>query len=313
MVKRLLIGLVVVGVLAGAGVGGVLLYLYVSGGSGEASRPVAAQPIAAASAAALVTQAPAALPSVAATPATPTEPAKPAVTAVATAAPSAPPSPAPTTAAAVTSTATAAVPTPATQATAVLVTASPTTAAPVPPASRTFRIDPAASEVRYLIDEILRGSPNTVVGRTNQVGGEIAINFQDAAKSQLGVIEINVRTFRTDSELRDRTVRSRVLQSAEAQFELVRFKPTAIAGLPTTVALGMPVNLQITGDLTIRTVTKPVTFAVAVTAVSADRLEGKASTTIRRADFNLTIPEVPNVAGVSETVKLEIDFVAPAV
>jgi hypothetical protein len=41
-------------------------------------------------------------------------------------------------------------------------------------------------------------------------------------------------------------------------------------------------------------------------------LVGLASTTILRADFDLTIPQVPAVAGVSEAVLLEIDFVAIA-
>jgi len=37
---------------------------------------------------------------------------------------------------------------------------------------------------------------------------------------------------------------------------------------------------------------------------------GRATATVRRADFGLTIPSVPQVAGVSEDVLLEFDFTA---
>jgi len=40
------------------------------------------------------------------------------------------------------------------------------------------------------------------------------------------------------------------------------------------------------------------------------RLDGTAKTTIKYADFGISIPQVPQVASVDETVDLEIDFVA---
>jgi hypothetical protein len=49
-----------------------------------------------------------------------------------------------------------------------------------------------------------------------------------------------------------------------------------------------------------------------VTPISANELRGIATSTVRRADWNLNIPDVPFVAGVRDTVRLELDFVATA-
>jgi polyisoprenoid-binding protein YceI len=64
--------------------------------------------------------------------------------------------------------------------------------------------------------------------------------------------------------------------------------------------------------LTIRDVTRDVTFDVTVTPTAETRLEGTATTTIRYADYGITIPQVRQVASVAEEVRLEIDFVAAA-
>jgi polyisoprenoid-binding protein YceI len=66
------------------------------------------------------------------------------------------------------------------------------------------------------------------------------------------------------------------------------------------------------GDLTIRDTTAPAVFDATVTPVSVNRLEGQAATTIRYADWGITIIQVPFVAGVAENVRLELDLVATA-
>ena len=177
-------------------------------------------------------------------------------------------------------------------------------------ASNLYRITPEESEVRYIIDEVKRGQPITVVGTTNQVAGDIRLDLNNPATSRVGVIRINVRTLQTDEERRDRATRSRILQSAQPAFEFSEFSPTTIDGLPASVEVGIPVNLRLHGDLTIRDITHPVSFDVTVTLVSLDRLEGKATTTVQRSDYNLVIPRVPFIADVSEDVRLEIDLVA---
>ena len=47
-----------------------------------------------------------------------------------------------------------------------------------------------------------------------------------------------------------------------------------------------------------------------VRATSEKRLEGTASSMIRYADWGVSIPQVPCVAGVADQVALHLDFVA---
>jgi polyisoprenoid-binding protein YceI len=173
-----------------------------------------------------------------------------------------------------------------------------------------FRIIPAESEVRFLIDETLLGERKTVIGVTDQVAGDLLVDFDDPANSQLGLIRINVRTLATDSEIRNRALRGQVLEANEDRYEFAQFVPTDLIGLPDTLTLGQPVTFQIAGQLTVHGVSREVTFDATVTPVSRDRLEGSAQTSAAYRDFDMRIPEAPGVTDVAATVTLEIDFVA---
>lgn len=173
-----------------------------------------------------------------------------------------------------------------------------------------FEIEQDESRARYVIDEVLRGTPATVVGSTNQVAGQIAV-YPDGRSVQVGTILINARAFATDESRRDRTVQNQILLTN--QYEYITFLPTAIEGLPASSSVGGTYTFRITGGLTIRDVTREVTFDVTVTPVSESRLEGSARTTIRYADWGVSIPQVPFVASVSDEVQLELDFVATVV
>jgi polyisoprenoid-binding protein YceI len=175
-----------------------------------------------------------------------------------------------------------------------------------------FNIVPDESEVRFIITEELRGSPNTVTGRTDQIAGQIGVSFDDPRASQVGEIRINARTLATDNEFRNRAIRGQILQSAQDEFEFINFEPTLVEGLPSAVTMGGEIEFQVTGDMTIRDITQPVTFNVILTPFSQSRLEGTATATVQRSDFGLEIPNVPGVANVAQEVNLEIDFVATA-
>lgn len=195
------------------------------------------------------------------------------------------------------------------------VTAMTTEDAPANDASteadrRLYRISQDESEVRFTIDELLFGDPKTVIGATNEVAGDIIIDFADPTNSEVGTIVINARTLSTDNDFRNRAIRSQILQSAEDAFEFITFTPTAVAGLPSAGEIGTDYSFEVTGDLQIRDITSPVTFTVSVVVVSDGRIEGSAETTVLREDFNLQIPDVPNVSNVAEEVPLFLDFVA---
>src|SRR6185436_15591004 len=106
------------------------------------------------------------------------------------------------------------------------------------PKTTTFQIVPAESEVRFLIDEVLRGEPVTVVGRTDQVAGLIAVDPTNPTNTTIGTIRVNARTLVTDSDQRNRALNNRILQTD--QFEFIEFTPSEIQGLPEQVTLGEP-------------------------------------------------------------------------
>ncbi|MCS6837157.1 MAG: YceI family protein [Anaerolineae bacterium] len=172
-----------------------------------------------------------------------------------------------------------------------------------------YRIDSEQSEARFLIDEDLRGQRITVVGRTNQIGGDIIVNFAAPSESQVGTMVINARTLVTDNELRNSAIRGRILRSAEAAYEFIEFMPKRLVGLPASAAPGQTISFQIVGDLKIIEVTREVTFDVTLT-VEENLLRGSAKTQVLYKDFNITIPNVPGVANISDEVGLELDFVA---
>ncbi len=175
-------------------------------------------------------------------------------------------------------------------------------------AGQVFEIVQADSEVRFSIDEILRGSPTTAVGTTNQVSGQVAVDLENPARSQVGTVLINARTLTTDENFRNRAIQNQILDTGV--YEFIVFEATQIQGLPDGIAIGDSVNLTIIGELTIRDITQPASFDTTVTLVAADRLQGTAVASVLRSDYQLVIPSVPSVAEVSDEVILEIDFVA---
>ena len=173
-----------------------------------------------------------------------------------------------------------------------------------------YEIQAGDSRATFQLGEVLNGQPNTVVGETDQVSGQIGLSLDQPQSAQVGTILVNARTLATDDAQRNRVIANVIL--ATDQNEFISFKPTAISGLPASSAIGEPQNLTLTGQLTIRGVTREATFNATVTPVSATELDGTASTTVRFADWGINIPDVPFVAGVSDTAQLQLTFVAVA-
>ncbi len=129
-----------------------------------------------------------------------------------------------------------------------------------------YQITTAGSEVRFELDEDLRGNRITVVGTTDQVAGEIALDLSNLSGAQVGIIQINARTLVTDNDFRNRALNNEILETG--QYEFITFAPTAVNGLPTSATVGEAIEFTIDGALTIRDQTAPVSFTVTATAVS---------------------------------------------
>lgn len=189
-------------------------------------------------------------------------------------------------------------------------TEAPVEPTAAPAAATVFTIDPAGSQVRFQLDEDLRGTRTTVVGTTDQVAGQISLNLADLSQTQVGIIQINARTLATDNNFRNRAIQNEILDTGD--FEFITFTPTAVEGLPASATVGETITFSIVGDLTIRDITQPATFTVEATAGSDTQITGTATAVVNRVEFDLQIPSVPNVANVEEEVELYIDFTANA-
>ncbi|MEM7798254.1 MAG: YceI family protein [Chloroflexota bacterium] len=176
--------------------------------------------------------------------------------------------------------------------------------------SYVFNIDSAQSVATFTIAEVLRGDDFVVVGTTDQVGGQVLFDPADPTAAEIGEIVINARTFVTDSDMRNNAINNRILFTDE--FEFVRFQPTAVNGLPDSVAVGDSVDVEVVGDLTIMDVTKSTSFDAILTYDSNEQLTGTAETTILYGEYGVEVPLTPSVSFVSDELTMALDFVAVA-
>jgi polyisoprenoid-binding protein YceI len=176
-----------------------------------------------------------------------------------------------------------------------------------------YRIDQRDSRVTFTLMETLQGNRTTVIGGTDQIAGDIIIDFDNPAQSQIGTLRINARTLVTAEEMRNRAIRAEILRSREDEFEFIEFAPTQLNDLPETIVVGETYLIEIVGDLTIVGTTRSVTFDADVTINEADVISGTASATVLYADWGISIPDAPGVADITDDVTLAIEFVARAV
>jgi len=188
--------------------------------------------------------------------------------------------------------------------------AAPATAAPVPASGsgKVYKIDPAQSEAHYEVSEtFFQGNRlNLAIGRTKGIAGEVLVDFANPANSQIGTIVIDVSQLTSDEGRRDNFIRNNALQSS--QYPQVTFKPTKIEGIPASVRPGDQLTLKVTGDLTVKQTTKPVTFDVTLTA-NQDKVTGTGSTEIVLSDFGAGPIQIAMLQ-TEDKAKLVFDFVA---
>jgi len=173
-----------------------------------------------------------------------------------------------------------------------------------------FRIVPKNSYVEFHINEVLRGSDFIAVGKTDQVTGELAVNFNDISKSQIGTVSVNARTFKTDDSRRDGVIGRAILRSEDSANEFIKFIPTSLKIDAGPVMLNKEFDSEISGDLVIAGIVRPVSFSGKVSFLSESILNGYMQALVKRSDFNLIIPQVPFVASVGDIVTLKINFSA---
>ncbi len=170
-----------------------------------------------------------------------------------------------------------------------------------------FDLVPDQSEARYLITEQLAGNdlPNDAIGVTKQVSGAVFISADGGIDTNRSKFVIQAGSLTTDQSRRDGYVRQNVLQTE--QYPEIIFVPTAVSGLSDPLSATGEVSFVLTGQLTIRDVTKEVTWQV-TGSINGDTAKGTAKTAVKFADFNLSQPRVPIVLSVEDNIRLEMDI-----
>ncbi len=124
------------------------------------------------------------------------------------------------------------------------------------PLDGTWSVAPG-SEAGYRVPEVLFGQHHTAVGRTDRVTGSLVISGTTVTAADFTV---DVASIRSDQASRDAQFRGYIMETyryRDARFRLVR--PIRFATVP---AEGAPLSETATGDLSMRGVSRLVTFTL---------------------------------------------------
>jgi polyisoprenoid-binding protein YceI len=190
----------------------------------------------------------------------------------------------------------------------VTATASALAGAPArQPARLRFVVAPTGNEARYRVREQLVGKdlPNDAIGATTGVTGRLVVEPSGRVVRDSSRIVVDVAGLKSDQSRRDNFLRRRTLLTDS--FPTVTIVPTTFQGLSSPIPAGASRSFAITGDLTVRGVTRPTTWQVTARA-DGPAVVGTATTAFTFKDFALDQPRVPVLLSVADTIKLEYDF-----
>jgi polyisoprenoid-binding protein YceI len=166
----------------------------------------------------------------------------------------------------------------------------------------TWAIDPVHSEVSFVVRHMM---VSKVRGRFDKFEGTI-VTAEDPLTSSV-TASVDVSSINTGQEQRDEHIRSADFFEAE--------KHPTMTFTSTGVRAGRD-GFLLDGDLTIKGVTKPVTFKLEVSGFGPDAYGGtragfSATTEINRHDFGVSfngpIPGVPGGVAVSDKVTIALE------
>jgi polyisoprenoid-binding protein YceI len=178
------------------------------------------------------------------------------------------------------------------------------TAVPAGPRT-TWAIDPVHSQVEFAVKHMMIA---TVRGNFTGITGTLVLDDDDLAHSSVAV-EIDAATVNTRDEKRDGHLRSADFLDAE-RFPTLSFKSARVEPKDDD-------ELRITGDLTIRGVTRPVVLEArylgrGTNPWGVEVIGYEATTKIRRKDFGLEWNVALESGGflVGDEVKVTLDIEA---
>lgn len=169
----------------------------------------------------------------------------------------------------------------------------------------TFAIDPAHTDISFSTKHMM---VTNVRGKFQDVSGSLEIDEDDPTASR-GELRVRAASLSTGVEARDQHLRSADFFDAEHHPEIV-FRATAVEPRGDD-------RFAVTGDVTIRDVTRAVTFDVELLGFYAGMSGGRrigltARATVNRKDWGLNWNVALEAGGwlVGDVIRLEIDVAA---
>jgi polyisoprenoid-binding protein YceI len=148
----------------------------------------------------------------------------------------------------------------------------------------------AESVAGYRVDEILFGQSVEAVGRTNSVDGELVIGGTTVSEASF---EIDMTTVESDESRRDGQFSGPIMDVAT--FPTATFVLTEPIELPVDpIVDGTVVEVEATGDLTLRGTTQSVTIPLEG-RLAGDRIEVVGSLQIVFAEWSIPNPSRPGI------------------
>lgn len=168
-----------------------------------------------------------------------------------------------------------------------------------------WTVDKVHTNVRFAVSHMIVAETE---GSFKVFDGSVEHTKADWSDAKIN-FSVDVNSINTDNDYRDKHLKSDDFFNAE-KYPAMTFKSTSFKPLGNN-------NYELTGDLTIRDITKPVKFDVKfggiATGSKVDKAGFKATTTINRFDYNLKWDKVTEAGGlvvgkdVEIAVRIELD------
>ena len=171
-----------------------------------------------------------------------------------------------------------------------------------------YRIDPTHSSLSYRVQEQFAGKKTSAAtGVTNGIAGDFAVDLTDLSATRMGPMVVNLEQLHSDNNLRDARLRLDYLSSHA--HPLATLKSAKVSGLTGKLQDGTSYPFTVQGNLTVKGITKPVTFS-GTASIDSGTLTAKATTKTKLSKFEAGPIRIAGMLSTSDDVALTIKLTA---
>ncbi|MEP7290034.1 MAG: YceI family protein [Chloroflexota bacterium] len=173
-----------------------------------------------------------------------------------------------------------------------------------------YKIVAEESEACYQVGEIFANGNefNLAIGVTKTIDGEVAIDMNNVANSQIGDFIINVSEFKSDSDRRDGMIRQRFLESNK--YPYAKLTEANIIGLSAgPYKEGDVLKFKVVGKLELHGTARETTFD-ATARLQDGTLVVIAASDVKMSDYGFDAPDIAGVVKANDELHIILNLVA---